>query len=111
MSSAVLVHTNGFGSWFQDHSSDQAVWGWTVTARSVGLPQTRRSKDRQVLGTHSAALAGRDQMLGAGPLSTTAARTFPRLCGRVPALRRRAFTGFDGPARPLAWETAEERIA
>jgi len=48
-------------------------------------------------------------MLGTGPLSTTAARTFLRLCGRMPALRRRAFTGFDEPARPLASETAEER--
>ena len=33
-----------------------------------------------------AALAGRDQMLGGGPLATTVARTFLRLCGRVPAL-------------------------
>ncbi|MDF3049450.1 MAG: hypothetical protein K0R87_1088, partial [Pseudonocardia sp.] len=41
-----------------------------------------------------------------GPLATTVARTFLRLCGRVPALRRRAFTDFDEPARPLAWETA-----
>ena len=53
-----------------------------------------------------AALAGRDQMLGGGPLATTVARTFLRLCGLVPALRRRAFTDFDEPARPLAWETA-----
>jgi hypothetical protein len=53
-----------------------------------------------------AALAGRDQMLGGGPLATTVARTFLRLCGRVPALRRRALTDFDEPARPLTWELA-----
>jgi 2-polyprenyl-6-methoxyphenol hydroxylase-like FAD-dependent oxidoreductase len=53
-----------------------------------------------------AALAARDQMFTGSAVATAAARTFLRLCGHVPALRRRTFTAFDAPARPRAWEDA-----
>lgn len=80
---------------------------WLLTQVLTGDGDLARyEREMRAYGTAAvrAALAGRAEMLGGGPLTTMAARTFLRLCSRLPALRRRSFGDFDAPARPLAWE-------
>jgi 2-polyprenyl-6-methoxyphenol hydroxylase-like FAD-dependent oxidoreductase len=56
------------------------------------------------------ALATRDRLTSTGTIATLGARTWLRLCGAIPALRRRTFTSQTNMVQPQEWERTPAHV-